>query len=99
MEVQVYATLRDVVGSKTIAVDLSAPTELAELLERVFAVHPALRAKVLAADGRLQPAIHILVNGREVRHLDGLRTRVMPDDSVRILPPVGGGARASTCRR
>jgi len=99
MEIQVYATLRDVVGRKTIAVDLPAPTDLAELLERVCALHPALRAKVLDADGRLQPAIHILVNGREVRQLDGLRTRVMPDDSVRILPPVGGGAPASTGRR
>lgn len=97
MDIQVYATLRNVVGGKTIQIDLSAPVALAELLERVFAVHPALRSKVLDASGGLQPSIHILVNGREVRHLDGLQTRVTPEDSVRILPPVGGGHPARTC--
>jgi molybdopterin synthase sulfur carrier subunit len=91
MDIQVYATLRDVVGGKTISVDVPASTTVADLLERVCAVHPALRAKILDAHGNLQPSIHVLVNGREVRHLDGLLTRVSTADTVRLLPPVGGG--------
>lgn len=91
MDIQVYATLRDVVGGKSILVEVTAPVALGDLLEHVFAMHPALRGKVLDAEGNLQPSVHILINGREARHLDGLQARVSPEDSVRILPPVGGG--------
>ena len=91
MDIQVYATLRDVVGGKTISIDVPASLTMADLLERVCAMHPALQAKVLDARGNLQPSIHVLVNGREVRHLDGLLTRVSAEDTVRLLPPVSGG--------
>jgi molybdopterin synthase sulfur carrier subunit len=91
VDIQVYSTLRDIVGGKSVSLNVAAPMALAELLEQLFAVHPALRTKVLSAEGELQPSVHILINGREARHLDGLQTRIAPEDSVRILPPVGGG--------
>jgi molybdopterin synthase sulfur carrier subunit len=96
MDIQVYATLRDVVGGKTICQAVAAPMTLGRLLDLVFTQHPGLRGKILDADGNLQSAIHVLVNGREARHLDGLLTPVSPEDSVRILPPVGGGVPTYT---
>ena len=91
MDIQVYATLREVVGGKSINVDLPSETTVAQLLEQIFAQHPALRDKVFDTNGNLQPSVHLLVNGREVRYLAGLQTVVTPQDAVRIFPPVGGG--------
>jgi sulfur-carrier protein len=91
MDIQLYATLRELVGGKTIEIEAQSEMTVAQLVERMISKHPLLRDKLLDADGNLQPSIHLLVNGREVRYLDGLQTRVTPQDAVRIFPPVGGG--------
>jgi len=91
MEIKVFATLRDVVGGKSIQIDITQPVRAAELLSQVVAKHPPLRAKLFAQDGGLNPSVHILINGRDVRFLDGLDTVVGPSDSVQMFPPVGGG--------
>lgn len=91
MEIMVYATLRDIVGGASIQVDDVPEITVGELLEKVFARHPALRAEVLNGAGGLNRSIHVFLNGRDVRYLDGLQTLVTPQDSVRLFPPVGGG--------
>ena len=91
MDIQVYATLRVVVGGKSINLSLPSETTMAQLLEMIFAQHPALRGKILDEAGNLQSSVHLLVNGREVRYLDGLQTLVTDQDALRIFPPVGGG--------
>jgi molybdopterin synthase sulfur carrier subunit len=42
-------------------------------------------------DGDLWNLVIILVNGRDVRHLQRLATPLAPTDTVVIFPPVGGG--------
>ena len=91
MEIRVFATLRDVVGRASITIDDVPGMTVDHVLQAVSVAHPALRAKLLDEKGALQTAIHILVNGRDVRFLNGLETVVTPQDSVRIFPPVGGG--------
>jgi molybdopterin converting factor small subunit len=39
----------------------------------------------------MHAAIHILINGRDMRYIDGWETVVTEEDVVRIFPPVGGG--------
>ena len=91
MEIRVFATLRDVVGRASITIDDVPGMTVDHVLQAVSVAHPALRTKLLDEKGALQTAIHILVNGRDVRFLNGLETVVSPQDSVRIFPPVGGG--------
>jgi molybdopterin synthase sulfur carrier subunit len=91
MEISFYATLRDVVGDKSVYVDDAPSMTVGRMLHEVLTAHPALRVKLLDERGELHTHIHILVNGRDVRFLDGLETIVAPQDSVRIFPPVGGG--------
>lgn len=37
------------------------------------------------------PNVKVLVNGREIMYLDGLRTILRDGDSVAFIPPVAGG--------
>ena len=34
----------------------------------------------------------VLINGRDIRHLQGLNTSLNRDDTVAIFPPVAGGS-------
>jgi sulfur-carrier protein len=43
------------------------------------------------ADGKLSELAIILVNGRDVRHLERERTPLKADDMIAIFPPVAGG--------
>lgn len=91
MEIKVYATLRDVIGSPSIHIDDSLGLTVGQLLQSLCARYPALLAKILINDQELHPALHILINGRDMRYLNGLETVLTPTDSIRIFPPVGGG--------
>ena len=89
MRVKIFGTLRQVVGAKEVGVD--AADTVRDVLERLTAEHPALRERILDDDGSLQSSITLLVNGRNVRFLNGLDTTVRENDQVALFPPVGGG--------
>jgi len=46
---------------------------------------------LLFRNGELSSFYHILVNGKNVRQLDGKITILKDDDIIAILPPIGGG--------
>ncbi len=91
MEIRLYATLREIVGGKSVYIDSLPEMTIEHLLQEIFIIHPALRAQIYDQEGQLRPSIHVLVNGRDTRFLAGLDTPVQAHDQVSIFPPVGGG--------
>lgn len=65
---------------------------VAEALDDLFAMHPALRDRV-TENGELSPFINVYVNDRDVRYREGLETPVGPDDTIILLPAMAGGSR------
>lgn len=91
MEVRFYATLRDVVGGRSVEVELGNGATVNKMLSRLFEQFPDLEPRVLDESGELRPAVNIFVNGRSTHHLEGLDTKLLPDDDLTMFPPVGGG--------
>ena len=92
MQVNFYATLRPIVGSKTVQLAWSEGTTLRALLETLFTDHPALRPELLDEHGHLHGHVHVFVNGRDGHYLERvLETSLGPMDKVDIFPAVGGG--------
>ena len=91
MEIKVYATLRDVVGGATVHFDDISEMTVGQMLGTLCAKFPALIPKLHINGHDLHPAIQILVNGRDMRYINGLDTLLTAKDIVRIFPPVGGG--------
>jgi molybdopterin synthase sulfur carrier subunit len=71
-------------------VEASAAT-LAELVERLEALHPGMRSYLLDEGGTLRAYVNVFVNAAEVRTLSGLQTRLKETDEVSILPAMAGG--------
>ncbi len=91
MEIKVYATLRAIVGGKSITLNGGAPMTVGNMIEQMFAAYPAMRGELLRSDGEMHSAFHFFINGRDARYLDGPETIVTAQDDVRVFPPVGGG--------
>lgn len=90
MLVKLFGTLRLVAG--TGRVEVEAGPAVADVLEALFQLHPALRAEVIHPDRlELLPHVNVMRNGRLVRDLDGLATPVGEGDSLAIFPPSAGG--------
>ena len=92
MQVNFYATLRPIVGQKTVDVDIPDGATVGQLIDAIVTAYPALRPELLDENGELQGHIKFFVNGREVIYLERkIDTVIHPDDVVTVFPPVGGG--------
>jgi len=92
MKVNFFATLRPIVGSKTVEVGFTEGLTLRQVLNDLSVRFPQLRPELLDENGNLCGHVHVFVNGRDVPFLaDKINTRISPQDAVNIFPPVGGG--------
>lgn len=93
ININLYATLRSLVGQKKVELAWQPDMTLRALLTRLVESYPALHGKVLSADGEIVSHVRVFVNGRDAAFLsEGMNTRIAPDDTVDIFPPIGGGS-------
>jgi molybdopterin synthase sulfur carrier subunit len=93
MQIHFFATLRQIVGGKTIELPAVGSLTVRQVLATVITRYPPLRAELLDEVGNLYGNVHVLINGRDVAYLElGLDTAVSADDTVNIFPAVAGGA-------
>lgn len=90
--VKVFGGLRELAASSAITVSLPLGTTVTDLLVALHRRVPALHEKL--ETGLADGYINILLNGRNgrnVRFLDGLETRLPAGATIAFLPPIGGG--------
>jgi molybdopterin synthase sulfur carrier subunit len=92
MNVNFYATLRQVVSAKSVDFNLAAGATIAQLLEEMLRCYPALRPELLNEQGQLYQHVHIFVNGRDATFLElGMQTPLAEHDTIGVFPAIGGG--------
>lgn len=98
MDVRIYATLRPIVGGPKVSLEAGPGNTFRQMLEELIERYPAMQRELFDAEGALHTGIHVFLNGRDVRYLDGLDMEIPEDAEVRIFPPVGGGSEAPSWR-
>ena len=91
MQVRIFATLRPLVGAREVEVEVRVGDTVRNVLDGLKHTYPALHERILDEDGNIQRSIHILVNGRSVKYLQGLDTAIGDGDRLALFPAVGGG--------
>lgn len=81
--VNLYATLRDLTGEKSL--NVSGGT-VKEVIEALAARWPVIKAELLEGD-EVADGYSVFINGRDVRYLEGLQSPVAEDDVIDIFPP------------
>ncbi len=85
--VKLFGNLRKLKGAARVNLQASSVRQaLLVLCEGNEALWEAI------TDGeKLLPYVKIMVNGHDISLLDGLDTRLMPEDQIAIFPPIAGG--------
>ena len=91
MQIQVYATLRPIVGGSAVMLDAGPGDTFRAMLDELTNRWPSMKAELFDQDGELNTNIHVFVDGRDIRYLGGLDKTIPEDGDIRIFPPVGGG--------
>ena len=92
MKINIYATLRQIVGQKTVEYGIDYPVTVRGLIDEIVQIYPGLRRELIDENGEIYQHVHVLVNGRDAPYLENAyETQVMQDDTVNIFPAVGGG--------
>lgn len=89
--IKLFATLRDIAGTKKLDVPFETGQTVRELIQAINDVNPAIGTALLNTDGDLSKVVHVYVRGRNVEWLDGLDTVIHEDDDVLLVPPAAGG--------
>ncbi|MEM1977111.1 MAG: MoaD/ThiS family protein [Nitrososphaerota archaeon] len=88
--VKTFATLREIFGGTgVLRLELPEGSTIEDLLKKLEEQYGS-RLDISRLVGE-NPNVKVLVNGREIMYLDGLRTRLRDGDSVAFIPPVAGG--------
>lgn len=90
MTVRVPTILRNLTGGAAeVAVD--GASTLAELLDKLDADHPGIRARVIDDSGKVRRFVNVYVGDEDVRFASGLETPTADGTTVSIIPAVAGG--------
>jgi molybdopterin synthase sulfur carrier subunit len=91
VEVVLPGVLADLAGgTKHLQVEPAGGT-LADLLDKLAAVHPALARRIRDEAGAVRRFVNVYVDGDDVRYAGGLGTPVPDGAVVQVLPSVAGG--------
>jgi molybdopterin synthase sulfur carrier subunit len=91
VEVVLPGVLADLAGgTKHLQVEPAGDT-LADLLDTLAAVHPALARRIRDEAGAVRRFVNVYVDGDDVRYAGGLGTPVPDGAVVQVLPSVAGG--------
>ena len=66
------------------------PASIAEALDLLWRLHPALRDRVLNEQGEIRQHVNIFLGSEDVKRLNGLNTKIT-ENEIHIFNAVSGG--------
>jgi molybdopterin synthase sulfur carrier subunit len=92
MKINFYATLRPIVGQKTVELPIAEGMTVQDVLDVIVENYPGLRPELMDEHGQLLGHVHLFVNGRDAPYLDDVMdTKIKATDKIDVFPAVGGG--------
>ncbi len=92
MKINFYATLRPIVGQKTVELPIENGATVQDVLETIVEKYPDLRPELMDENGQLLGHVHLFINGRDAPYLENMMaTKIKPADKIDVFPAVGGG--------
>lgn len=85
--------IKEVIGARDVSLVLDEGTTVRDLLYRLFERYGVkLREKIMdSKTGNIHSHFTILVDGRNINYLNGMKTKLLNGSVISLLPSAGGG--------
>lgn len=83
--------LHDAAGGRARVSLHAPPPTVGAALDALFALHPALRDRIVTEQGQVRPHVNLFVGRLSIRRTGGLGTPLCDGAVVAIIPAVSGG--------
>lgn len=60
-------------------------------MQELIESYPALQKHLFTEEGELRAYVNLFLNDEDIRHLEGIETRLSPNDRLMIIPSIAGG--------
>lgn len=91
VKVEFFTTLRDITGKREETVRLPPKAIVGELLDSLSRRYGPKFVEYVFEKGELRPNLIVMVDGKSVASMNGLKTPLKSGNTVSILPAFGGG--------
>ncbi len=91
VKVKFFTTLREITGTREDDVKLPKDSTVGALLNELSRRYGSKFEEYIFEKEEIKSYLIVLLNGRNINFLDGLKTVLSEDATVAVLPPVGGG--------
>lgn len=71
-------------------IDIHAQT-VSEAMVELITTYPALKKHLFTDEGDLRAYVNLFLNDEDIRHLDGIETKLSDGDRLMIIPSIAGG--------
>lgn len=71
-------------------IDIQAKT-VSEAMAELTTKYPALKKHLFTDEGELRTYVNLFLNDEDIRHLDGVETKLTDGDRLMIIPSIAGG--------
>ncbi|MFX1532738.1 MAG: ubiquitin-like small modifier protein 1 [Promethearchaeota archaeon] len=88
--VKFFANFREVIKEGTIETELEDGVDISRLLQ-VLCNSYNLQDQLFDEKNELRKWVKILINGRNIDFLEGIKTKLNSGDEIAVFPPVAGG--------
>ncbi|MEM1546338.1 MAG: ubiquitin-like small modifier protein 1 [Candidatus Methanomethylicia archaeon] len=90
--VKIFAYIREKIGVGEVVLDLSDNAKVLDVFNVLIDKYPDIRSLILDENGALKDDLLYLLNGKDIRVLQGLNTSISDSCIFAILPPFSGGS-------
>ena len=90
LNLRVYGSLKQIIGSRNIIIDVPEHTTLNDLPDVLKVKFGEEFYQLIKGDPAFK-GMRVLIDGRDLFTLDGLETILYEGNTVTILPPIVGG--------
>jgi len=92
IRVRFFTVLRELTGKSEEELEVKEEADVEDILDLLSGKYGERVTDYLFEEGKVRSQIQILLDGKKIGGLDGLKTKLRDRETLAIIPPVGGGS-------